>query len=111
MSQNEADTAPVKELVPRYSTRYPPVSLDRQLPHDLKENIASRNVSEEAVVTARDVVSLRSSMAFREEGLDRLIADLLRLPQAETDLRAWQTLLNERMPLVICHDRRRRQIR
>lgn len=68
---------------------------DRQLPHDLKSKISLFcNVSEEAVVTARDVKSVYEvPLAFREEGLDRLIANLLRLPQAETDLRAWQNLI------------------
>ena len=68
---------------------------DRQLSHDLKSKISLFcNVSEEAVVTARDVKSVYEvPLAFREEGLDRLIADLLRLPQAETDLRAWQNLI------------------
>ena len=69
---------------------------DRQLPHDLKAKISLFcNVSENAVITARDVKSVYEvPLAFREEGLDRLIADLLRLPQTDTDLRPWQNLID-----------------
>ncbi len=69
---------------------------DRLLPRDLKSKIALFcNVLEKAVITARDVKSVYEvPLVFREEGLDRLIADLLCLPAAETDLRRWQELIN-----------------
>jgi CTP synthase len=67
---------------------------DRVLPRDLKAKIALFcNVSEEAVITAQDVKSVYEvPLFFNREGLDRLIADLLRLPPAEADLRRWQSL-------------------
>jgi CTP synthase len=70
---------------------------DRQLPHDLKAKISLFcNVSENAVITARDVKSVYEvPLAFREEGLDRLIADLLRMPQTDSDLRPWQNLIDK----------------
>ena len=70
---------------------------DRLLPRDLKSKIALFcNVSEDAAITARDVKSVYEvPLVLREEGLDRLIADLLRLPAVETDLRRWQSLINQ----------------
>jgi CTP synthase len=70
---------------------------DRLLPRDLKSKIALFcNVSEDAAITARDVKSVYEvPLVLREEGLDRLIADLLHLPAVETDLRRWQTLINQ----------------
>ena len=70
---------------------------DRLLPRDLKSKIALFcNVSEDAAITARDVKSVYEvPLVLREEGLDRLIADLLHLPAVETDLRRWQSLINQ----------------
>ncbi len=70
---------------------------DRLIPRELKSKIALFcNVSEEAVITARDVKSVYEvPICLRDEGLDRLIADLLRLPGAETDLRRWQNLSSQ----------------
>jgi CTP synthase len=70
---------------------------DRLIPRELKSKIALFcNVSEDAVITARDVKSVYEvPHCLREEGLDRLIANLLRLPAAETDLRRWQNLISQ----------------
>jgi CTP synthase len=70
---------------------------DRSLPRDMKAKIALFcNVSEDAVITAQDVKSVYEvPLVFNREGLDHLIADLLRLPPAETDLRAWQALVDK----------------
>jgi CTP synthase len=69
---------------------------DRLLPRDLKAKIALFcNVSENAVITAQDVKSVYEvPVVFRSEGLDHLIADLLRLPPVETDVRRWVDLAN-----------------
>ncbi len=71
---------------------------DRALPHDIKGKIALFcNVHEDAVITAQDVKSVYEiPLVFNREGLDHLIADLLRLPQIESDLRRWSSLV-ERM--------------
>jgi CTP synthase len=70
---------------------------DRLLPRDLKAKIALFcNVSENAVITAQDVKSVYEvPVVFRSEGLDHLIADLLRLPPVETDVRRWVDLSNK----------------
>ena len=70
---------------------------DRLLPRDLKAKIALFcNVSENAVITAQDVKSVYEvPVVFRSEGLDHLIADLLRLPPVETDVRRWVDLANK----------------
>ena len=70
---------------------------DRSLPRDMKAKIALFcNVYEDAVITAQDVKSVYEvPLVFSREGLDHLIADLLRLPPAEIDLRAWQALADQ----------------
>ncbi|MBX3280010.1 MAG: CTP synthase [Acidobacteria bacterium] len=70
---------------------------DRLLPRDIKAKIALFcNVSESAVITAQDVKSVYEvPLVFRNEGLDHLIADLLRLPPVETDVRRWQELVDK----------------
>ncbi|MGE0104124.1 MAG: CTP synthase [Blastocatellales bacterium] len=69
---------------------------DRSLPHDIKSKIALFcNVHEDAVITAQDVKSVYEiPLVFNREGLDHLIADLLRLPHNEADLRRWSSLID-----------------
>ncbi|HZS05967.1 MAG TPA: CTP synthase [Blastocatellia bacterium] len=69
---------------------------EREVPREMKAKIALFcNVSEDAVITARDVKSVYEiPQVFSHEGLDQLIVDLLRLPLGDTDLRQWTALVN-----------------
>ncbi len=69
---------------------------DRKLPQDIKRKIALFcDVNEEAVITARDVSSIYEvPLALAEEGLDRIVQKLLRLPPTEARLDAWQELVD-----------------
>jgi len=68
---------------------------DRFLPAEIKAKIALFcNVSEEAVVTAKDVECIYEvPVVFRKEGLDRIILKLLNLPCRSSDLREWEELV------------------
>lgn len=65
---------------------------DRFLPDDLKRKIALfTNVEREAVITAVDVGSIYEvPLVFHEEGLDRIVCELLDLDMREPDLAPWQ---------------------
>ncbi len=68
---------------------------DRYLPADIKRKIALFcDVPEDAVITARDVDTVYEvPLAFEEEGLDRIVLKALHLPQTESDMRAWEELV------------------
>jgi CTP synthase len=68
---------------------------DRPLPRDLKQKIGLFcDVPEEAVITARDVSTIYEvPLAFREEGLDKVLLKLLGLPQGESHMQAWEDLV------------------
>jgi CTP synthase len=67
---------------------------NRQLPREIKSKISLFcNVPEEAVITARDVLSIYEvPLALHEEGLDGIILKLLQLPQHHGDLTPWVNL-------------------
>jgi CTP synthase len=67
----------------------------RMLPPEIKSKIALFcNVSEEAVIAARDVeVIYEVPLEFAKEGLDGLIVDRLQLNTQKSDLRDWQRLI------------------
>jgi CTP synthase len=69
---------------------------DRFLPEDLKRKIALfTNVEQDAVITAVDVASIYEvPLVFHEEGLDRIVCDLLDLEMREPDLAAWQRVVD-----------------
>jgi CTP synthase len=72
---------------------------DRYLPPELKEKIALFcNLQKEEVVTAKDVETIYEvPLVFHKEGLDRLIAERLRLELKEPDLREWDSLVQRIM--------------
>ena len=65
---------------------------DRDLPKELKKKIALFcNVSEKAVITARDVNTIYEvPLAFHQEGLDGLVIRMLGLPERSQDLSGWE---------------------
>ncbi|HYL82455.1 MAG TPA: CTP synthase [Candidatus Acidoferrum sp.] len=65
---------------------------DRDLPKELKKKIALFcNVSEKAVITARDVSTIYEvPLAFHQEGLDGLVIRMLGLPERSQDLSGWE---------------------
>ena len=69
---------------------------DRPLPRDLKQKIGLFcDVPEEAVITARDVSTIYEvPLVLREEGLDRVLLELLGLPDGEAHLEAWEDLVD-----------------
>ncbi|MDH4066703.1 MAG: CTP synthase, partial [Acidobacteriota bacterium] len=69
---------------------------DRPLPRDLKQKIGLFcDVSEEAVITARDVSTIYEvPLVLRAEGLDRVLLKLLGLPEGEAHLEAWEDLVD-----------------
>ncbi len=69
---------------------------ERPLPRELKEKIALFcNVSESAVITARDVSTIyQVPLELAEENLDGLIINLLGLPTTQPDLRHWRELVD-----------------
>lgn len=71
---------------------------DRALPPDIKSKIALFcNVSEQAVIAARDVEFIYEvPLELAKEGLDNLIVERLQLETQPSDLRDWQKLI-ERM--------------
>jgi len=69
---------------------------DRILPDDMKKKIALfTNVAQEAVITAVDVDSIYEvPIVFHEEGLDRIVCELLDLDIREPDLGPWQHVVD-----------------
>jgi CTP synthase len=80
---------------------------DRDLPKEMKKKIALFcNVSERAVITARDVGAIYEvPLAFHREGLDELVLRMLGLPERSQDLSAWErvveTVLTPRRQVTI----------
>ena len=68
---------------------------DRDLPKEMKKKIALFcNVSEKAVITARDVSTIYEvPLAFHREGLDGLVMQMLGLPERDQDLSAWERIV------------------
>ena len=68
---------------------------DRDLPKEMKKKIALFcNVSEKAVITARDVSTIYEvPLAFHREGLDALVMQMLGLPEREQYLSAWERIV------------------
>jgi CTP synthase len=68
---------------------------DRDLPKEMKKKIALFcNVSEKAVITARDVSTIYEvPLAFHREGLDGLVMQMLGLPERNQDLSAWERIV------------------
>lgn len=68
---------------------------DRFLPQDIKRKIALFcDVSEEAVIAARDVSSIYEvPLSLAEEGVDSIILQYLRLPQTQLHVEQWQRLV------------------
>jgi CTP synthase len=70
---------------------------DRFLPKELKAKIALFcNVSEQAVITAKDVNSIYEvPLVLHSEGLDAIIVRMLGLPEREADLSAWEEIVRK----------------
>ncbi|MGH7412074.1 MAG: CTP synthase, partial [Candidatus Methylomirabilis sp.] len=68
---------------------------DRFLPKELKAKIALFcNVSEQAVITAKDVTSIYEvPLVLHGEGLDAIIVEMLGLSKTEADLTAWEAIV------------------
>jgi CTP synthase len=68
---------------------------DRFLPHDIKQKIALFcDVSEEAVITAKDVKSIYEvPLVLAAEGLDEIVLKYLHLPNGERRMGAWEDLI------------------
>ncbi len=77
---------------------------DRELPKDLKKKIALFcNVSERAVITAKDVSTIYEvPLVLHREGLDSIVVHMLGLPEGPQSLSAW-----ERVITTIRHPARR----
>jgi CTP synthase len=69
---------------------------DRPVPAELKRKIALFcNVSEDAVMTARDVESIYEvPLTLSGEGIDEIIMKLLDLPYRPRNLKAWEDLVD-----------------
>jgi CTP synthase len=69
---------------------------DRFLDSDIKRKIALFcDVSEEAVITAKDVASIYEvPLVLAAEGLDQIVLKYLHLPQTERHMQAWEDLVN-----------------
>jgi len=67
---------------------------DREIPHDMKSKIALFcNVSEEAVITARDVSSIYDvPLVYHEQGLDERIVEYLNIWTKSPDLSSWKRI-------------------
>jgi CTP synthase len=67
------------------------------LPQELKSKIALFcNVSEEAVITAKDVDTIYEvPLALHQEALDEIIVRLLQLPSHEPDLSEWERIVEK----------------
>ncbi|MGH7424508.1 MAG: CTP synthase, partial [Candidatus Methylomirabilales bacterium] len=70
---------------------------DRLLPKELKAKIALFcNVSERAVITAKDVSSIYEvPLVLHSEGLDDLLVEILNLEAQEQNLRAWEQMVQK----------------
>ncbi|MFQ5989771.1 MAG: CTP synthase [Candidatus Methylomirabilales bacterium] len=70
---------------------------DRILPKDLKAKIALFcNVSERAVITAKDVSSIYEvPLVLHSEGLDNILVEILNLNVREQDLGAWEEIVEK----------------
>jgi CTP synthase len=70
---------------------------DRMLPPEMKKKIALFcNVSEDAVITARDVSTIYEvPLALSMEGIDEIIMKLLDLPYRKRNLAPWQELVEK----------------
>jgi CTP synthase len=68
---------------------------DRDLPKEMRKKIALFcNVSERAVMTARDVRTIYEvPLAFHREGLDGLVMQMLGLPERPQDLSGWERIV------------------
>jgi CTP synthase len=68
---------------------------DRNIPPEVKRKIALFcNVSEDAVITAKDVESIYEvPLALSAEGIDEIIMKLLDLPYRRKDLKGWEDLV------------------
>ncbi len=68
---------------------------DRMLPKELKAKIALFcNVSERAVITAKDVSSIYEvPLVLSSEGLDNILVEILNLEAQEQNLEPWQRIL------------------
>ena len=68
---------------------------DRFLTRDIKEKISLFcNVPSEAVITAKDVESVYEvPLVLHDEGLERMISELLELPEGDCDLVPWGELI------------------
>ena len=66
------------------------------LPKEIKQKIALFcNLPSEAVITAKDVECIYEvPLVYSKEGLDAIIADLLRLPQRSIELGPWEDLID-----------------
>jgi CTP synthase len=69
---------------------------DRFLSKDIKSKIALFcNVSEEAVITAKDVASVYEvPLVFANEGVDALVLKYLHLPAKDRDLSRWEDIVH-----------------
>ena len=66
------------------------------LPREIKQKIALFcNLPSEAVITAKDVECIYEvPLVYSKEGLDAIIADLLRLPERPIELGPWEDLMD-----------------
>ena len=69
---------------------------EQPLARDLKSKISLfSNVDEKAVITAKDVDSIYElPLVLAEEGIDRIILDMLELPAETKDLTEWENLVH-----------------
>jgi len=69
---------------------------DRELPKDLKKKIALFcNVSERAVITAKDVSTIYEvPLVLHREGLDDILVQMLGLREGTQDLTAWERVVH-----------------
>jgi CTP synthase len=69
---------------------------DRMLPPELKKKIALFcNISEDAVITAKDVTTIYEvPLYLSQEGIDEIIMKLLDLPYRKRNLKDWETLVD-----------------
>ena len=69
---------------------------EKPLARDLKSKISLfTNVDEKAVITARDVDSIYElPLVLTEEGLDRIILDMMELDTREKDMAEWEELVH-----------------
>src|SRR5437867_4259848 len=69
---------------------------DRVIPQELKKKIALFcNISEDAVITAKDVRTIYEvPLYLSQEGIDEIIMKLLDLPYRKRNLKDWETLVD-----------------